>query len=420
MNEKLNQLIKIFTESVDVLEVKKYSKKIRKTQLPIYACFLYRFLYCLPNISKEKICAYINTHLNTSFARNSFESKENNISIKCYENLLNKLKTFYFNNISSSSNNKCAIVSIDGTYNNDYKHKEILNIGFFDSSNSIPINLISCENGSKNKEIFYATKYILSHLSEFNNKILVFDRFYSSFEFIDFLIKNKLKFIIRQRNNTVKSNFKKINEQLRFINFDHTYDKIIPSSSKKLTKTNTISVNDAYLFITNLDDTYDDNLIFNLYGQRWNIETFFGFIKANFKFQNMLEHDFISIKKMYLCELILYYLKQSFKNILNITHQINEKLFMEGITDNILFKLFDASLDYDTLDKLSKSYTHKTFNKKGRKFARISKKPFSKWYIKAYSDATKYKRIINAILNKEIYTLNKNEKLIAHKIINFK
>jgi len=420
MKEKLNLLIKIFAESVDILEVKKYSKKIRKTNLPIFGCFLYRFLYCLPNMSKEKICAYINTHLNTSFARNAFESKENNISIKCYENLLDKLKTFYFNNISSSSKNKYAIISIDGTYNNDHKHREILNMGFFDSTNSIPINLISCKNGSKNKEILYATKYISSHLNEFTNKVLVFDRFYSSFDFIRFLIKNKLKFIIRQRNNTVKSNFKKINEQLRFIKFDHIYDKLIPTSSKKLTKISTISIDDSYLFITNLDDTYDDNLIFNLYGQRWNIETFFGFIKANFKFQNMLEHDFISIKKMYLCELILYYLKQSFKNILNITHQINEKLFMEGITDNILFKLFNSTLDYNTLVKISKPYTHKTFNKKGRKFARISKKPFSKWYIKAYSDATKYKRIINAILNKEIHILNKNEKLIANKIIKFK
>lgn len=419
MKDKLNALIKIFQESFDISHIKKCSK-IRKTKLPIYACFLYRFFYCLPNMSKEKICAYINTQLNTSFARNSFESKENNISIKCYENLLNKLKTFYSHHISSSSKHTFAIVSVDGTYNNDHNHKEILNMGFFDSTNSVPINLISCKNGSKNKEIFYATKYIASHLTEFKNKILVFDRFYSSFDFIRFLINNKLKFIIRQRNNTIKSNFKKINEQLRFLNFDHMYDKLVPSSSKKLTKTKIISIDDSYLFVTNLDDTYDDDLIFNLYGQRWNIETFFGFIKGNFKFQHMLEHDFTSIKKLYLCELILYYLKQSFKNILNVKHQINEKLFMEGIMDNILFKLFDGSLEYQSLVKLSKLYTKNTFNKKGRKFARISKKPFSKWYIKAYSDATKYERIINAILNKEIWKLNKNEKLIARKIINIK
>ena len=86
MKDKLKVLRKIFTESFDISQVKKCSK-IRKTKLPIYACFLYRFLYCLPNMSKEKICCYINTLLQTSFARNAFESKENNISIKCITNI---------------------------------------------------------------------------------------------------------------------------------------------------------------------------------------------------------------------------------------------------------------------------------------------------------------------------------------------
>lgn len=416
MKDKLNVLIKIFAESFDISNVKKCSK-IRKTKLPIFACFLYRFLYCLPNMSKEKISCYINSLLHTSFARNAFESKENNISIKCYEHLFNKLKNFYSDHISKSSNNSLAVLSIDGTYNNDHKHTSQLNMGFFDSTNGVPINLISNGNKSKNQEIKYATQYIQSHLYEFTNKILVFDRFYSSFEFIRFLIANNLKFIIRQKKNMIKSNFKKINKQLRFVEFGHIYSKCIPDPSKKLTKNTEYIIDDSYLFVTNLDDAYDDNLIFNLYGQRWDIETFFGFIKGNFKFQNMLEHDFTSIKKLYLCELILYYLKQSVKHILNITHQINEKLFMSGITDNILFKLFNGSLEYTDLEGICKLYTKNTYNKKDRHFARMSKRPFSKWYIKGYSDSAKYKRINNSIKNKTLYELNKNEKLIAHKIL---
>ena len=54
-------------------------------------------------------------------------------------------------------------------------------MGFFDSTNCVPINLIPNGNKSKNQEIKYATQYIHSHLSEFTNKIIVFDRFYSSF-----------------------------------------------------------------------------------------------------------------------------------------------------------------------------------------------------------------------------------------------
>jgi hypothetical protein len=134
----------------------------------------------------------------------------------------------------------------------------------------------------------------------------------------------------------------------------------------------------------------------------------------------MLEHDFTSIKKLYLCELILYYLKQSIKHILKITHQINEKLFTSGIIDNILFDLFKGTLEYTDLERICKLYTKKTYNKKDRHFARVSKRPFSKWYIKGYSESTKYKRIFNAIKNKTIYELNKNEKLIARKILKYR
>lgn len=412
-----NKLQDIFKDSFDISNIKKISPKIRKTSLPIYTCFLYKFLYCSHHFSKEKVACFINSHLLTSFARNSFESKENNINIKCYTNLFNKLKTFYTTYISKSSNTSLAICSIDGTHNNDNKHNVMLNMGFFDSTNLVPIDLICNGQKTKNKEIKYATQYISTHLKDFKNKILVFDRFYSSFDFIKFLITNDLKFIIRQKKNSVDANFKKINKQLRTINIDHIYVKNINSPSKKSNKTSNILIDNSYLFITNLDNTYTDDLIFKLYEQRWGVEIFFGFIKNNFKFQNIMEHDLVSIKKMYICELILYYLKNILKYILNINHQINEKLFLGCIMENLLIKLFNGNLDYNALEIICKLYTKKTYNTKGRHYARISKKPFSKWYVKAYSDLAKYEKIINAIKNKEIYKLNKNEKLIANKII---
>ena len=44
---------------------------------------------------------------------------------------------------------------------------------------------------------------------------------------------------------------------------------------------------------------------------------------------------------------------------------------------------------------------------------RVSKPPFTKWYVKAYSDFYKYSQIIDCIENNTLSKLNKNLKLEA-------
>lgn len=64
-----------------------------------------------------------------------------------------------------------------------------------------------------------------------------------------------------------------------------------------------------------------------------------------------------------------------------------------------------------------KTSIHIIKNETGRSFPRHSKTPFTKWYVKGYSVATQMKKIIDAIINKKINTLNKNLKVIANRII---
>ena len=56
-------------------------------------------------------------------------------------------------------------------------------------------------------------------------------------------------------------------------------------------------------------------------------------------------------------------------------------------------------------------------NLKDRHFPRTSKKPFTKWYLKGYSDLTKYNKIIESIKIGTLSSLNKNLKVIAKNIV---
>ena len=47
---------------------------------------------------------------------------------------------------------------------------------------------------------------------------------------------------------------------------------------------------------------------------------------------------------------------------------------------------------------------------------RVSKIPFTKWYVKSYSDYYKYVSIIKALRNNNLDELNKNLKLLAQKL----
>lgn len=60
----------------------------------------------------------------------------------------------------------------------------------------------------------------------------------------------------------------------------------IPEEKKQKNKTNDklkLVINSAVKLITNIDNN-DDDLLFNLYNSRWDIEVFFKILKSNFKF----------------------------------------------------------------------------------------------------------------------------------------
>lgn len=405
---------------------------------------LYRFLYTKLNKTKEMIVSYINIRNKTKFHRQSFNKKENNIPFQIYVNIFDKIRNFYNCNYNISCNFK--ILATDGTYNNNHKGDEVMNMGFYDVTNNIPIDIKSFGKENKNREICSATNYIKNNMHIFINNIIVADRGYFSYDFLNFLNSNKIKFIIRvkgeaenlKQTNVLNKNTQKyetilnLRKNIRIITYNNILHKTIyASNSKKSMTVNTLEIQNNCVIVTNILDKneFSDTKILELYKSRWDIEVFFKYIKSNFKFQHLKEHSCEQINKMYICELILIYIakiieknymdknKNKIKTKEQISYKINKSHLVNGIFDNLLVHIIEGTLTDKILNEFQSSYIKIIQNKKGRSFPRTSKTPFSKWYIKGYSNLTKYKTIIDAIINNEIENLNKNLKMIAKKII---
>jgi spore germination protein GerM len=84
--------------------------------------------------------------------------------------------------------------------------------------------------------------------------------------------------------------------------------------------------------------------------------------------------------------------------------------------DKILKKIVYGSLNQESLDTFCKRDIKTFSNKTGRSNPRRSNTPFTKWYVKDYSESAKYKKVINAIINNTINKLNKNLKSLAKRI----
>lgn len=90
---------------------------------------------------------------------------------------------------------------------------------------------------------------------------------------------------------------------------------------------------------------------------------------------------------------------------------------INGIFDFLIYNILHNKLIDNILDQFCKSYIKIIQNKDNRTYPRTSKTPFTKWYVKGYSNQTKYMNIIDAIINNKVNELNKNLKTIARKII---
>ena len=257
---------------------------------------LFRFGYTKIHVTKQEIISTINYKNNTTFNRYSFHKKEEHINVKFYNYLFEEIVKLYK---KISPNNKMSYVSVDGSSNNGTKNKVCLNICYYDTNQSIPIDITFNGSENRNKEVFNFKKYLIENPEKFKNVIFVADRFYYTYDLFEFLISNNYKFIIRGKN---KCNI-----------------------------------------IINVKGVTNNELL-KIYRKRWDIETFFKFIKTNFKFQHLTEKSNDAINKTYICEKILIYIQR----LLLVVHnkEKNDNLTIENVNNSNLLKgIYDCLLE---------------------------------------------------------------------------
>jgi len=422
----------IFYDNCNYNTLNKFCKKRLRNMLDgisLDAVIYYDLAYCYTNTTKESITANINTSIRKKFTRQAFEAKSKNISINFYKYILSELILLY-NSYSSTD----KIIAIDGTYTNNNLHEEVLNLGFYDITNNIPIDIKTFGNKNKNNEISSTIKYIKSHIDSFNKDKVIFvaDRGYFSYNFIKFLIDNKFKFVLRGRmectniDNTkpLKKNtpnysvISEIRQYVHVVRCKYEHNKILTAGkNKKNSKTLNLLLTSECNLVTNLDKTvYMDSDIIDIYRKRWDIEVYFKYLKYNFKTQNI--NDKV-IDKLFVCQLIITYLEKILesyyvtknKDILKSKDcyykKINKSLMADGIINFLIKKLLSRTINNVTLDEFLNKYTKIITNKKERSYPRNSKTPYSKWYIKGYSEITKFDKILKAILTNDYSKLNK-------------
>jgi hypothetical protein len=406
--------------------------------------FYYKFLYSKLHITKDEVVSDINSIKHETFSRQAFNAKENNIPLTVYECLLTNIITF-FNENCLTSPNLDSFIAVDGTCSNDINQDVALNMGFYDITNSVPIAFTYNGTENRNKEIYLCKQYISHNLDKFKKSILVCDRAYFCYDFIDFLIDNQIKFIIRVKgtgNNLINAEkgkdiniIKKIRPFVKLANTKSTTKIIHTKKGKKNThKTYELLCKNDCIILTNLID-YSDEQLLNTYKSRWDIEVFFKYIKNNFKVQHTKAKKIIDLKKTYICELILTYLlkiisyyylkthpinstiKKQNGNKVKCTIKINNSLLITNILKHILPKLLNGTLNLDDVYWFNKACIQINKNELNRSFPRVSKIPFSKWYIKEYSNVAQWLKILTAFIENNIDSLNDNLKIKAKQII---
>jgi len=436
--------------------MKQKNIKSRERTNKLSDAIYYRFKYSGSDksLTKENILSHIsyenilNDPKSHKIDRTSMFKKEKNIPVDVYKNLFHVANSFLQKKNQIDDN----IIAIDGVYSNtNIKHdgfcETSMSLGVFRINSGVPYDIHFTGVGKKNNEVICLKEYISKNINYFKGKTIICDRAYFCYSFFNFLIENKIKFIIRIRNEcnlitgtaTNKkskhyNDFIKIkeNKDVRLIKNKSNITKILTETSSDSKQTTTI--NTVYI-LTNVEKDIDDINILNMYTSRWDIEEFFKQIKKNYKFQYFDEHFDDAYKKNIYSSLTLITIKQIMIDFYNkfhrnelttkiisnnkngekisLTKYVNENSILSGIHNILLSKIFKQCVSYEIMDAFLKSYLNVSQNSNDRSFERKSKRPFTKWYVKKYHELYKLKTEKIAL---DIKNIDKNNDT-ADKII---
>ena len=326
----------------DIFEV--CNIKTRKVKLSFKSSFLFSLMYTKNDVTQKEVVNELKL-LNEidSLNRTSLTDKDKLIPFKTFKNIFEKLSNLYLNYFKDDTLKK--IIAVDGIYNNtnvlNIKGflETSLNLGFFDVSNSIPIDLTFEGLKGKNNELKSLIDYINDNNEKFKNVILILDRAYCSYKLIDFLNKKKINYVCRFKNSC--KNFDKLTIDVRVIEFTNYSYENVPNhktetkliDNKKFSNIQ-IKIKNEYKLITNLTkNSYTDDEIKDLYHKRWDVEVFFKLLRKKFKFSDLRNtsieqtdnfYNIYNIKMLIICILSKIF-EKAYEKIHNIKLEGNIK-----------------------------------------------------------------------------------------------
>lgn len=243
-------------------------------------------------------------------------------------------------------------------------------------------------------------------------------------------IKNNCKYISNNENKINNEYIpKNIPENIRFINYKFNVEstKELYNKKKQEYELYKIIKNTSCNIATNLDNNFNDDNIRNIYNSRWEIEEYFKLLKSNFKFSLLREHNkntHITYEKSYLIIKIFCTLERIFELICNdhinysnnkFNIKINKTLLIDGLY-KIIPDIIFSKLTSSRLLSFFNIYINFNYTEKDKNNPRISKIPFTKWYIKDYYAKYDIQKIFDAFLDDNT-NINKNLKLKLKDII---
>lgn len=191
-----NELNELFFNSDEHIKKELLKKKIktRNSKISFTDVLTYIFNYSFIDTTKQNIVSEHNFKNNVFIDRTTFYKKEKLIPVSFYQNIFIKTKLL-LDKYLNKNNNEYNVIAVDGTYNNtniknDKTLETSLNLGIYDSTNSIPIEIELKGFENKNKEIESFIKYINDNKLDEKNFIFVFDRAYFSYNLIN--LKKKI------------------------------------------------------------------------------------------------------------------------------------------------------------------------------------------------------------------------------------
>lgn len=233
----------------------------------------------------------------------------------------------------------------------------------YDVLNGYIIDVIPEKYRTNEKDM--AKRHIIKdqEITENYNSIYIMDRNYMSMDFLTFLLKNNIKFLIRLNIRYFKQETEKMKTKDEIIEIAHKKermrkDNFTDEETRKYAKENKIEVRvvkhalktgeEEYL-ITNLKEfSYEE--IFEIYGKRWNIETLYDSLKNKLQIEKFTSSKEEIIKQDIYASTLVYNMVQTMRN--EAQEKIDQKKYKHEmkVNENISIGLFKNEMIHILLE----------------------------------------------------------------------